>query len=194
MKIILLSTAAFLLGSIPTGVLIVKSRGIDLRKIGSGNIGATNVLRSTGKLSALLTLCGDIGKGIVAVLAAKFFAVELLYEGLIGVCSILGHNFSVFLKFRGGKGVATSLGVLCIYSPQTALITSIIWLLTLTVTKYSSLGAFVSFGVLPLNIVFFDTVEKLPVALIITIMIFVRHKDNISRLMDGTEKKVGKRA
>jgi glycerol-3-phosphate acyltransferase PlsY len=194
LKIVILSVFAFLLGSIPTGLLIVRSRGIDLRRIGSGNIGATNVLRSTGKWSALLTLCGDILKGALAVLIARHFGAGMLFEGIIGIFSILGHNFSVFLRFKGGKGVATSLGVLSAYSPQTALITGIIWLLTLMVSKYSSMGALVSFGSLPVIIVFLDTAEKLPVALIITFMIFLRHKENISRLLNGTEMKVGKRA
>jgi glycerol-3-phosphate acyltransferase PlsY len=193
LKIVLLIIFAFLLGSVPTGLLIAKSRGIDLRKLGSGNIGATNVLRSSGKWSALLTLCGDILKGACTVLIARYFHAGLFFEGLIGAFSILGHNYSLFLHFRGGKGVATSLGVLFIYSPQTALIISIIWLLTLMMTKYSSMGALVSFGVLPFLIVFLDTVEKLPIAIIITVMIFMRHKDNISRLLNGTEMKVGKR-
>jgi glycerol-3-phosphate acyltransferase PlsY len=193
LKIILLSIFAFILGSIPTGLIIAKSRGIDIKKIGSGNIGATNVLRTSGKWPALLTLCGDILKGMIAVIIARYFEAGIFYEGFIGFFSILGHNFSIFLKFRGGKGVATSLGVLSIYSPQTALFTIIIWLLTLVITKYSSMGALVSFGVLPLSMGFFDMKEKLPIAVFMTIMMFIKHKDNIYRLLNGTELKVGKR-
>ncbi|MBI5641269.1 MAG: glycerol-3-phosphate 1-O-acyltransferase PlsY [Nitrospirae bacterium] len=191
MKILLLSLFAFITGSIPTGLLIAKSRGIDLRRTGSGNIGATNVLRSAGKLPALLTLLGDALKGVMAVLVARYFETGPFYEGIIGFCSILGHNFSLFLRFRGGKGVATSLGVLSIYSPQTGLFTCIIWLMAAGITKYSSLGALVSFGMLPISIILLDHKDKFPVALLITILIFIRHSSNISRLLRRTEPKVG---
>ena len=194
MKIILFSIFAFILGSIPTGQIIAKSRGIDLKKTGSGNIGATNVFRTAGKWPAVFTLAGDILKGAIAVLVGRFFEVSMFYEGVIGLSSILGHNFSVFMKFKGGKGVATSLGVLCIYSPQTALFTIIIWLMTVLITKYSSLGALVSFGILPLSIILFDSKAKLSVAFLMTIILFIRHMDNISRLFKGTEQKVGMKA
>jgi glycerol-3-phosphate acyltransferase PlsY len=194
LKIVLLIISAFILGSIPTGLILAKSSGVDLKKAGSGNIGATNVLRTTGRWPAFFTLLGDVLKGVAAVLLARFFEVGLLYEGFIGLSSILGHNFSLFLKFKGGKGVATSFGVLVVYSPQTALFTSIIWLLTIMITKYSSLGALVSYGLLPLSISFLDTKEKLPIAFVMTIMMFIRHKDNISHLLNGTELKIGRKA
>ena len=194
MKIVLLAITAFIIGAIPIGLIIAKSRGINLKQIGSGNIGATNVLRTTGKWPALLTLCGDILKGMIAVLIAIYFEAGIVYEGIIGICAILGHNFSIFLKFRGGKGVATSFGVLSIYSPQTALFTIIIWVMTVFITRYSSMGAIVSLGVLPVIMYFLDTREKLPIAFIITAMMLIRHKDNIFRLLKGTELKIGKRA
>ena len=193
MKIILLAIAAFIIGSVPTGVLIARSRGIDLKQKGSGNIGATNVLRTTGKWPAVITLLGDSLKGAAAVLLARHFGAGVLFEGVIGIFSILGHNFSVFMKFEGGKGVATSLGVLSIYSPETALFTVILWLLTVSITKYSSLGALLSFGFLPVNMILFDTKEKLPIALTMTLMMFIRHSENISRLAKGTEPKIGKK-
>lgn len=191
MKIILLSLAAFIIGSIPSGLLITGLKGIDLRQKGSGNIGATNVLRTTGKGPALLTLCGDILKGAAAVALARHYEAGVLYEGVIGIFSILGHNFSIFLKFKGGKGVATSLGVLSVYSPLTALLTVALWLLTVFITKYSSLAALVAFGFLPVNMILFDTGEKLPVALTMTLMLFARHSANITRLARGMEPKVG---
>ncbi len=193
LKVILLSIVAFFIGSVPTGILIAKSRGIDLKQKGSGNIGATNVLRTTGKWPAVVTLLGDALKGAAAVLLARHFGAGVLYEGVIGIFSILGHNFSVFMKFKGGKGVATSLGVLGIYSPYAALFTVILWLVTVLTTKYSSLGALVSFGFLPVIMILFDTGEKFPIALTITLMIFIRHRENISRLAKGTEPKVGKK-
>ncbi len=191
---ILLIILAFILGSIPFGVIIAKLKGIDLKQTGSGNIGATNVLRTMGKGSAVLTLLGDVLKGSIAVLIGKYLSVGPLYEGIIGLSSILGHNFSLFLKFRGGKGVATSIGVLLIYSPKTAILTLIIWLLTALITKYSSLGAIVSFGFLPLNIAIFDySSSKLIIAVMITLLILIRHTGNIERLLKGTERKIGEK-
>jgi glycerol-3-phosphate acyltransferase PlsY len=191
MKALLLASLAFLLGSLPTGLLIAKVRGVNLKETGSGNIGATNVLRTTGKGPALLTLIGDSAKGAVAVLIARYFGAGVFFEGVVGLCAVLGHNFSLFLKFRGGKGVATSLGVLTIYSPQTGLFTIIIWLMTVLITRYSSLGALVSFGLLPLSALVLDSREKVPVLFLMTLLIFVRHKDNIRRIIKGTEPRIG---
>lgn len=193
MKIVLLITFAFILGSIPFGVIIAKAKGVDLKKVGSGNVGATNVLRSLGKGPAAFTLLGDILKGTAAVAVGRHFGIGPFYEGLVGLSAILGHNFSIFLRFSGGKGVATSLGVLSIYSPQTALLTFIIWLVVVMVTRYSSLGAIVSFGLLPITILFLDVEGKLLSAILITILIFIRHRDNIQRLIKGTERRIGQR-
>lgn len=194
MKLAFLSLVAFLIGSIPIGQIIAKSRGIDLQKAGSGNIGATNVLRTAGKLPALFTLIGDYAKGMAVVLLAGFFDVGIVYQGAMGIIVVLGHNFSIFLKCKGGKGVATSLGVLSIYAPSAALVTVILWLVTVALTRYSSLGAVVSFCSLPLSMFLLDTKEKLPIAIIISIILLVRHSDNIKRLIAGTESKVGRKA
>jgi glycerol-3-phosphate acyltransferase PlsY len=193
LRISLLIICAFIMGSIPVGMLVARAKGVDLKKIGSGNIGATNVLRSLGKGPAALTLIGDMLKGTLAVALGRYFGLGTFYEGIIGLLAILGHNFSVFLGFRGGKGVATSLGVFILYSPRTALITFVIWIAVVITTKYSSLGALISFGLLPLNIILFDSKEKLPVALLVTLLILIRHMDNIQRLMKGTERKIGER-
>ena len=194
LKTTLLIICAFVMGSIPVGVIVAKTKGIDLKKIGSGNIGATNVLRSLGKGPAALTLFGDMLKGALAVALGKYFGLGTFYQGLIGLSAILGHNFSLFLGFRGGKGVATSLGVFLLYSPQTALITFIIWIVVVLTTKYSSLGALISFGLLPLTIILLDSKDKLPVAVLVTLFILIRHTDNIRRLIKGTERKIGERA
>jgi glycerol-3-phosphate acyltransferase PlsY len=193
-KIALLIMCAFIMGSIPVGVIVAKIKGVDLKKVGSGNIGATNVLRSLGKGPAALTLFGDMLKGTLAVALGRYFGLGIFYQGIIGLSAILGHNFSLFLGFRGGKGVATSLGVFLLYSPQTALITFIIWIVVVLTTKYSSLGALISFGLLPLNIFLFDSKDKLPVALLVTLFILIRHTDNIRRLIKGTERKIGERS
>jgi len=193
-KLAFLSLAAFLIGSIPIGQIIARTRGIDLQKVGSGNIGATNVLRTTGKLPALLTLIGDYAKGMAVILLVRFFDVGIVHQGVMGIIAVLGHNFSIFLKFKGGKGVATSLGVLSIYAPLAALVTVILWLVTVALTRYSSLGAVISFCSLPFTIFLFDTKEKLPIAIIMSIILLVRHKDNIKRLIAGTESRVGRKA
>ena len=190
MKNILIFIISFLIGSIPFGIIIAKAKGVDLKKVGSGNIGATNVLRSLGKYPALFTL---IGEGTAAVALGRYFGLGPFFSGLVGFGAILGHNFSLFLGFRGGKGVATSFGVLSIYSPQTALFTFIIWVIVVMFTKYSSLGALVSFGLLPLSMMFFDQSNKVVIAVLITVLIFVRHTDNIKRLLSGEERKIGRR-
>ncbi len=197
-KNILLPVLSFILGSIPFGIIIAKVKGIDLKRVGSGNIGATNVFRSIGTLPAVLTLLGDILKGTLAVSTGRYFGVGPLYEGLIGISAILGHNFSLFLGFKGGKGVATSLGVLVIYTPRVAFFTFILWLVTVFVTKYSSMGAIVSFALLPANIILFDpeykyNKTKLLITILISLFILIRHKDNIKRLINGSEKKIGQR-
>lgn len=190
-KYILLLIISFIIGSIPFGIIIAKAKRVNLKKVGSGNIGATNVLRSLGKWPAALTLLGDVLKGTAAVALGRYVGAAPVYEGLFGLSAILGHNFSIFLGFRGGKGVATSLGVLAIYSPQTAIVTFIIWLVVVVFTKYSSLGALVSFGFLPINILLLDDKGKLFTAILITILIFFRHRDNIQRLIKGTERRIG---
>ncbi len=211
--LIILFLLSFLVGSIPTGIILAKTKGIDLRKIGSGNIGATNVLRAMGKEAAMITLLGDIAKGIIPVYIARhilsgidiqtvhFAGIDayitkphILIEGVVGLFAILGHNYSLFLKFKGGKGVATSLGVLIAISPQAALIAITIWLFTLARSGYSSLSSLLSFGLLPLIIFVVDrSTEKIIIGAIIAILIFIRHIPNIKRLINGTENRVFKK-
>jgi glycerol-3-phosphate acyltransferase PlsY len=184
---------AFFLGSFPTGLIAARMKGVDIKNAGSGNIGATNVLRTTGRVPAVITLIGDFAKGAIAVVVARYFGAGVFFEGIAGLFAILGHNYSLFLNFKGGKGVATSLGVLTIYSPQTGLLAIIIWLMTVFVTRYSSLGALVSFGLLPIGALVLDSRVKVPVIFLMSVLIFLRHMDNISRLVKGTEPKIGAR-
>jgi glycerol-3-phosphate acyltransferase PlsY len=194
MKLFFLILCAFLLGSIPFGVVVAKIYGVNLRKVGSGNIGATNVLRAMGKGPAVLTLVGDVLKGSLAVVLGRFFFHSPSLEGIIGLSAIVGHNFSLFLRFRGGKGVATSIGVLLIYSPKVGVLTVILWLMVILITRYSSLAAIVSFGVLPLGIYILDYSQgKLIISILIAFLLIFRHTDNIKRLLQGTELKIGKR-
>lgn len=192
-RIIILLFVSFIIGSIPFGIIIAKAKGVDLKKVGSGNIGATNVLRSLGKWPAILTLLGDILKGTLVIAIGRYLEVGAFYEGLMGISAILGHNFSLFLSFTGGKGVATSIGVLIFYIPQVAIITILLWLFVVFISRYSSLGALVSFGLLPFNILIFDDKKKLIIGIMIAILIFIRHRDNIQRLLKGTERRIGQR-
>ncbi len=195
MKLLLLLIMAFIIGSIPFGVIVARVKGVDLKKVGSGNIGATNVLRTMGKGPAILTLAGDLLKGALSVAAGLYFLNDTAQAGLVGLSSILGHNFSLFLRFKGGKGVATSIGVLLFFSPKVAAVTIALWLAVIAVVRYSSLGAVVSFGLLPVSIYFIDyTRQKLIISLLMSGLLILRHADNIKRLMQGKETKVGRRA
>jgi glycerol-3-phosphate acyltransferase PlsY len=194
MKVFLLSLIAFLMGSIPVGLIVAKIKGVDLRKVGSGNIGATNVLRAIGKGPALITLAGDLLKGFIPVIIGGYILEDSLGTGMIGLSAILGHDFSIFLRFRGGKGVATSLGVLLAFSPVVAVLTIIIWIIIVFMTRYSSLGAIVSFLLLPLNIYVFDySYNKFVVSIFITLLLLFKHRGNLERLYKGREPRIGER-
>lgn len=192
----LLFALAFVLGSVPVGQIIARIKGLDLRKVGSGNIGATNALRAMGKAPAILTLLGDVIKGAAAVAAARhFFSDDPVMVGIIGLAVIAGHIFSIFLGFKGGKGVATGFGVILVYSPKVALITLIIWLAVALITRYSSLGAIAAVLLLPVNLYIFDfNKEKLIISVMITLLLMIRHFDNIGRLIKGTESRIGGKA
>lgn len=190
---ILMIICSYLAGSIPFGIIIASFMGAgDIRKMGSGNIGATNVLRTTGKLGGAMTLLFDALKGAVPVLIAKYLWGIDIWTLAIALAAIAGHNFTVFLRFRGGKGVATSLGVLLALWPYIGLITMGIWLASMLIWKYSSLAALISFGLLPAVTAIG---EKYFVFIIFTVIIssllFIRHIENIRRLLDGREGKIG---
>lgn len=183
---------AYLLGSIPFGVLIAKAKGVNLQNAGSKNIGATNVLRTVSKGAALLTLAGDLLKGAAAVILITLVIKGELWKSIIGITVVLGHMYPVFLSFKGGKGVATGFGVLAVYSPLSALIMFVIWILTAFYTKYSSLAAITAFISLPLIFAFLEpSGVKISFALILAVLIILRHKTNIKRLIEGTETKIG---
>jgi glycerol-3-phosphate acyltransferase PlsY len=198
MLIYLLVPFSYLVGSIPFGIIISRSKGIDLRSTGSGNIGATNVLRSVGKLPALVTLMADILKGAVPLMLLRTI-IDLqdtqafaLWGGVIGLAVVLGHLFPVFLSFKGGKGVATGLGVILIYSPITMLLMVLVWLSTAALFRHSSLSAIAAFISLPPIIFFVDgSMTKVCFGLLLSLIILLKHSSNIRRLIDGTESKIG---
>jgi glycerol-3-phosphate acyltransferase PlsY len=185
---------AYILGSIPFGVLVARSKGIDIQKVGSGNIGATNVLRTLGKVPALITLSGDLLKGVAAVFLSSLFIGEEGIEGIAGVAVVLGHMYSIFLSFQGGKGVATGFGVFAVYSPLSALASITVWILTALFLRYSSLAAITAFFSLPLIMAVSGASEvKIFFAIVIAFLIILRHKQNIKLLVKGQETRIGEK-
>lgn len=186
----------YLLGSLPFGLILTRLAGMgDLRKIGSGNIGATNVLRTGNKPLALATLILDGGKGALAVLLAYLIFGEesLLYYA--GGGAFLGHIYPVFLKFKGGKGVATFMGTLLAISWPLGLGCCLTWVFTTIIFRISSLSALVAAALSPLYSYFIFENSGLAIFTgILCIMIFIRHKDNIKRLFSGTEPRIGKKS
>ncbi len=188
---IILIMGAYLLGSIPAGLWVAKSlRGIDPRQSGSGNVGATNVLRVAGKKEAALTLAADILKGFLPVMMAQFLKIEPRLVLFVGFSAILGHVFPVFLRFKGGKGVAVSLGVFFGIAPVIALLALMIWLGAVYGWRYSSVGALAAFGALPLLTLWLKpTLDFMIFSLLLSALVYFRHRDNIRRLLQGTEKR-----
>jgi glycerol-3-phosphate acyltransferase PlsY len=191
---ILLLGVAYLAGSIPFGLILAKLRGVDLRSVGSGNIGATNVLRAVGKKEAALTLAGDMLKGAFPVLLLLSMSGNSKVAALGGLFSVLGHDYPVFLGFRGGKGVATSLGVILAFDPLIGGLTLLLWLLSAFIFRYSSLSALIAFGLLPLDMIIFrGRGVGFLLGLLLAVLIFWRHGGNIQRLLNGTEPRIGQK-
>ena len=181
----------YLLGSIPGGVIMARLMGLgNLRNIGSGNIGATNVLRTGNKKAAALTLIFDAGKGAIAVLAARAAAPEDAVQ-LAALMAFIGHCFPVWLGFRGGKGVATYLGILLALAWPMGLAACGIWLAVAVITRYSSLAALVAAGWMPVVMAFTGYGAAAALAACLGLLIYARHWANIQRLRSGTEGKIG---
>lgn len=183
----------YLIGSIPFGLLLTKAAGLgDIRKVGSGNIGATNVLRTGRKGLAAATLILDGLKGAVAVLLARQFLGD--QDVVVGTAAVLGHLFPVWLGFRGGKGVATGLGVLLAVAWPVGLACCALWLLAAKFLKISSAAALTAFAAAPLLALVLARQDDALMALLIAILVFWRHEANIRRLLAGTEPRIGKTA
>ncbi len=185
---------AFIIGSIPFGLVLCKLFGLgDIRKIGSGNIGATNVLRTGNKPLALATLLLDSGKGAIAVLIALYF-FGFNAALLAGLFAIIGHCYPVFLKFKGGKGVATTLGTLLALAWPVGLAACGIWFVSALISRISSLSALIAVGSTPLVAHYLYNDPNLSaVCAIISAIVYIKHRDNIKRLFAGTEPKIGKK-
>tara|TARA_B110000444_G_scaffold235447_1_gene246481 strand:+ start:55 stop:633 length:579 start_codon:yes stop_codon:yes gene_type:complete len=188
MNILSIGVIAYLMGSIPFGFLLTKVfLKKDIREIGSGNIGATNTLRTGNKLIGFSTLILDISKAFIPILYIKFYYSEFIY--IASLCAFLGHVFPVWLKFKGGKGVATYVGILFAINIYLGLIFIITWLITFLLSKFSSLSSLTASIVIPVYLLFFTQFNQVIFFSIMFVLIFYTHRENIKRLKNKEESK-----
>lgn len=184
----------YVVGSIPFGVLVGRGLfGVDPRCVGSGNIGAANALRALGKAGAALVLAGDILKGVIPTFVALHYYSALPWlAAAVGLATIAGHNWSIFLRFSGGKGVATGLGVLVVLSWQAALVFVAVWTATVALTRYSSLGSILANAAAPIALLLLlSPLPYVVYACLALSLVVWRHEGNIRRLISGTELRIG---
>jgi glycerol-3-phosphate acyltransferase PlsY len=189
---IVVLTVIYLIAAIPTGIVLAKVMGYeDVRDKGSGNIGATNVYRVAGKLAGILTLTGDILKGFLPLLACKtWLAPTPTQLGVACAMAIVGHCYPVYLKFRGGKGIATALGIFLVMSPTAVLGAAIVFGIAVATTRYISLGSVLAAMSAPLLVLMLNEPQPIFLStLFIATLIIWRHRSNIKRLMDGSENR-----
>jgi acyl phosphate:glycerol-3-phosphate acyltransferase len=190
----LVALLAYLLGSVPFGIVMARAFGLgDLRKIGSGNIGATNVLRTGNKTAAALTLILDAGKGGIAVLLARALVGAEDAAQVAAFAAFFGHCFPVFLGFRGGKGVATFLGTILALAWPVGLAACATWLATAAITRYSSLSALVAAVLSPVWAYLLGVPQMALLCVLLAVLILWRHRENIARLRAGTEPRIGRK-
>ena len=193
LKEIFFVISCYIVGSVPFGYIAGKLRGIDIRTQGSGNIGSTNVSRVLGRKTGIAVQILDIAKGILPVLVGKYLGLSpswLVTGGLIAIC---GHNWTIFLGFKGGKGVNTSLGVALGLMPLNASLCFVVWIIAVLIWKYISLGSVLAAITFPILAFVYNypLIYKI-MAVIVALFIVVRHRANIKRIIDGTEPKIGK--
>jgi len=193
---LLFCVAAYLIGSIPFGLIVGKVFGsVDVRQHGSGNIGTSNVMRTVGKGAALLVLVLDVLKGTLPVWAAIAYGASPLGVAAVALFAVVGHNWPIFLGFQGGKGIATTLGVLFALDWRVALLLLAIWIVCVAITRYISLSSLIAAAILPFLVwLFGNPAEYVAGGALISLFAFWRHKSNIARLRAGTEYKFGERA
>lgn len=196
---LLIILTSYLLGSISTSYLIAKKyAGIDIRTTGSGNAGSTNILRTLGKKAGIATFIGDFSKGSIAVIIGKIigerYGIDELTAGYLAVAFVvLGHNYPVFLGFKGGKGVATTVGSMITINPISALICVGVFVLIVATTKYVSLGSIIAIATSPVLMIYLKNYQAFFITLFLTAITIVAHKENIKRLVNGTERKFGEK-
>jgi acyl phosphate:glycerol-3-phosphate acyltransferase len=192
----LIPLIGYLLGSIPFGFLIVKARGSDIRKEGSGNIGAANVARNAGAVAGILTLLLDAAKGYAAIFIASRLTHDVRWVMAAGLAAVIGHMFPVWLGFKGGKGVATALGVFLPICAEAVGIAAILWIAIVFFWRYSSLGSIVAAVALPVLVYVLYAPGHAPApfvtvgTILISILILVKHRPNLERLVNGTESRM----
>ncbi|MDD3704056.1 MAG: glycerol-3-phosphate 1-O-acyltransferase PlsY [Victivallaceae bacterium] len=200
---ILIFLCSYLIGSIPWGFLIGRLYGVDIRKVGSGNIGATNVTRSLGKLPGRICFFLDLLKGFLPVLAVSMMLRRQYFDDpdqfaqiIAAASAVLGHMFSVFMKFRGGKGISTIFGVLLGFSPWSFLAAGIVWVLVFLISRYVSMASIAACAVLPvaatlftMTEVYYHSIWVLAFLYLLSILAVIRHSANIRRLINGTENR-----
>lgn len=192
LEMILALAGGYLLGSIPFAYVVTQAFGLgDIRQVGSGNVGATNVLRTGNKLATALTFIGDVGKGVVAVLIAKEYGEAPAMAAALG--AFTGHIFPVWLNFKGGKGVATCLGILAALNWPVALASFATWLAVLGVGRISSLAALAAALAAPIYMAIWGPGLYAAGSVILAALVFVTHRENIARLMKGEEPKIGQK-
>ena len=190
--IILLIFVAYVIGSVPTGYLLGKLRGVDVRTIGSGNVGATNVARAVGKSQGIITLIADAAKGYLPVFMALQLGQDSLTVALTAMAAFLGHLFPLFLNFQGGKGVATGFGALLALAPVATLVLVVVFVLTVVATRIVSLGSLATAVAAPLSLWLFHQPPVIVVlGCFLGAMVIIRHRANIQRLLAGTEPRFG---
>ncbi len=193
MPMLIAAVAGYILGSIPFGLVMAKLFGLgDIRQIGSGNIGATNVLRTGNKLAAFLTLVLDAGKGAIAVVIARALFGEGA-AGVAGLFAVLGHLFPLFLRFKGGKGVATFLGTLLALSFPAGLAACATWLIMAVIFRISSLSAIMAALLAPVFTFYFYHMHGTALVAVLSLVVIAKHHANIGRLLKGEEPKIGKK-
>ncbi len=184
----------YLIGSVPFAHLLARRRGIDLRQVGSGNVGAANVLRTSGARQAVLAMCLDAAKGAGAVLVAWAWTTGPAMPVAAGLASVIGHIYPVWLGFRGGKGVATAAGVFAVIAPLALAIASAVFILAVWVTRYISVGSMAGAIALAVSAAASEVPGTVAVGAAIAALIIVhRHRGNLARLVSGTERRVGQR-
>lgn len=196
MTIVLIITSCYLLGSIPFGYIIGKLfKKVDIREFGSGNIGTSNAFRTLGPFLASLVLIGDIGKGIFSIYLVRYFNIDnLLILTIAGLVVICGHDWSLFLGFKGGKGIATTFGVVFALNPTISILAVTIWVIVLIITKYTSLSSILAMiSILVFTILFKQPYEYIVFSAIIIVLSIFKHKENIKRLKLGKERKIGEK-
>ncbi|MHB8058725.1 MAG: glycerol-3-phosphate 1-O-acyltransferase PlsY [Desulfuromonadaceae bacterium] len=190
MALVVVVVAAYLTGSIPTGLLLGKAYGIDVRKEGSGNIGATNLYRTVGRKVGIITLVCDCLKGLLPVVLVTFSTLPPEFAAWVGLSAFCGHVFSVFLRFKGGKGVATALGVFLALAPLAVAIAIVLFAVLMFIWRYVSLGSIAAAAVMPLAVFLLgESSAVTTVTFIIALIVIARHHENIKRLLSGSENK-----